>query len=351
MRRLWKAKTRIRWPVSDPKRQGILAGGNFITDYVKVIREWPAQDTLASIVREEMSNGGGPYNVLKDLAVLAPDISREACGLIGNDLNGNWIIDDCRQNGIEVSGLRRTSEASTSYTDAMTVESTGRRTFFHQRGANALLGPEHFSFDESAARIFHLGYLMLLDRLDELDSEGRSGAEQVLQKARDAGMITSVDCVSELGSRFPEIVKAALRSAHILFINEFECGQVLQREIAPEKHAMMDAARDLVAIANDDAMVVLHAANGAVVVDGNGKVESSGAVALPEEWVVGATGAGDAFAAGFLLGIHEGRDPVACLRYAVSSAAMSLSHSTPSNGMKPLANCLELIERYGSRPF
>ena len=337
--------------MSDQERQGILAGGNFITDYVKVIREWPAQDTLASIVREEMSNGGGPYNVLKDIAVLAPEVSREACGLIGNDLNGDWIIEDSRKNGIEVERLQRTSEASTSYTDAMTVESTGRRTFFHQRGANALLDLEHFSFEGSNAKIFHLGYLMLLDRLDEIDDEGRTGAEKILKKAREAGMITSVDCVSETDNRFPEVVKAAMRSAHLLFINEFECGQVLQREVVPEKEAMVKAASDLLGFAGDDARVVLHAANGAVVTDREGRVEALGAVALPEDMIVGATGAGDAFAAGFLLGVHEDRDPSVCLKYAVSSAAMSLSHSTPSNGMKPLADCLELIERYGTRSF
>lgn len=337
--------------MSDGERQGVLAGGNFITDYVKVIREWPAQDTLASIVREEMSNGGGPYNVLKDLAVLAPDLPREACGLIGNDLNGDWIIEDCRESGIEVRGLQRTSEASTSYTDAMTVEASGRRTFFHQRGANALLGPDHFSFEGSNAKIFHLGYLMLLDRLDEIDDMGMSGAEKVLRKAREAGMVASVDCVSETGKRFPEVVKAALRGAHILFINEFEIGQVLQREVVPEKGAMVEAAGELLAFAKEDAMVVLHAANGAVVRESNSRVETLGAVALPEGMIKGATGAGDAFAAGFLLGVHEGQDSATCLQYAVSSAAMSLTHSTPSKGMSPLAECLELIERYGTKPF
>ena len=58
-----------------------------------------------------------------------------------------------------------------------------------------------------------------------------------------------------------------MRSAHVLFINEFECGQVLQREVAAEKEAMVKAASDLLGFAGDDAIVVLHAANGAVVTD------------------------------------------------------------------------------------
>src|SRR6202043_3167937 len=38
--------------------------------------------------------------------------------------------------------ITRTNEGPTSNTDVMNVERTGRRTFFHQRGVNALLGPE-----------------------------------------------------------------------------------------------------------------------------------------------------------------------------------------------------------------
>ncbi|MDA0811743.1 MAG: hypothetical protein O3C21_05050, partial [Verrucomicrobia bacterium] len=52
-----------------PERNGILAGGNFIVDHVKVVDHYPEQEMLASILSESMSNGGGPYNVLKDLSL------------------------------------------------------------------------------------------------------------------------------------------------------------------------------------------------------------------------------------------------------------------------------------------
>jgi hypothetical protein len=50
------------------QRTGILAAGNFIVDHVKIIDHYPQQDMLANILGESQSNGGGPYNVLKDLA-------------------------------------------------------------------------------------------------------------------------------------------------------------------------------------------------------------------------------------------------------------------------------------------
>jgi hypothetical protein len=51
------------------QRKGILAAGNFIVNHVKIMDDYPQQDMLASIVSESQSNGGGPYNVLKCLAV------------------------------------------------------------------------------------------------------------------------------------------------------------------------------------------------------------------------------------------------------------------------------------------
>src|SRR5260370_26324757 len=51
-------------------RRGILAAGNWIIDHVKLVDTWPAQDALATISTQSDRNGGGPYNLLQDLAKL-----------------------------------------------------------------------------------------------------------------------------------------------------------------------------------------------------------------------------------------------------------------------------------------
>ncbi len=338
--------------MSSDSRSGILAGGNFIVDFVKTIRHWPEQDTLTSILGETISNGGGPYNVLRDVAQLAPRIDRSAWGMIGEDANGDWILADCARHGIDTTFLRRTGKVSTSYTDAMTVESDGRRTFFHQRGANAELAPEAEPFESSRARIFLLGYLMLLDKLDQVDTNGVAAAETVLRAARDAGMIVAVDCVSEPSPVFAQVVRSALQATDILFINEFEAGQALGQEVKPERSSMLAAAHGLVdQAAGPDTTVVVHAAEGAVAVDGHGAEALMASLALPDGFVKGATGAGDAFAAGYLVGVHEGADAGECLRNAVCSAAQSLTHSTPSEGMLSLDQCLALQAEFGHGAF
>ena len=72
-------------------RNGILAAGNFIVDRVKLIDAYPSQDTLASILSETPSNGGGPYNVLTDLSRMGVPYPLSAAGLIGADTG--WRLD------------------------------------------------------------------------------------------------------------------------------------------------------------------------------------------------------------------------------------------------------------------
>ena len=53
-----------------PERSGLLAGGNFIVDQLKLVDHYPEQDRLAFVSSQSRTNGGGPYNVLKDLAAM-----------------------------------------------------------------------------------------------------------------------------------------------------------------------------------------------------------------------------------------------------------------------------------------
>jgi sugar/nucleoside kinase (ribokinase family) len=96
--------------------------------------------------------------------------------------------------------------------------------------------------------------------------------------------------------------------------------------------------------------VTIHFVEGAVSVPKDGPAHRHGSVRLPAGFVKGATGAGDAFAAGLLLGLHEAQPLPECLRTAVCAAAMCLSHPATSEGMKPLAECLALGITHGFRP-
>ncbi len=333
-------------------RNGLLAGGNWIVDSVKTIDTWPQQDALANILATTRGTGGSPFNVLVDLAVIGAGFPLAALGLVGADENGAWIKSECDRHGIDTTALHHTDAAPTSYTDVMTVQTSGRRTFFHARGANALLDTTHFDFSKTSAKIFHLGYLLLLDRLDQPSATHGTVAAEVLARAVDAGLKTSVDCVSEDSDRFARIVTPALKYVDTCIMNEFEAGRVTGRKIRDgdtlDLTALREAMGELLA-AGVRERVVVHFPEGACSLGRDGAWHEHGSVRLPDGYIKGAAGAGDAFTAGVLLAWHEDRAIPDALRLGVCAAAANLSDETCTGGLKPLTDCLAIGENFGYR--
>ena len=80
-------------------------------------------------------------------------------------------------------------------------------------------------FEKTRPRIFHLGYLLLLDALDERDAKFGTRAARLLAAAQAAGIKTSVDVVSEDSDRFAGIVAPALQHVDYCIVNEIEAGK------------------------------------------------------------------------------------------------------------------------------
>ena len=333
-------------------RSGLIAGGNWLIDHVKLIDAWPAQDSLANIVGLSSGNGGGPYNVLKDLARMQAPFPLAGIGLLGDDADGRRILEDCKAHRIDPAQLHVTRERPTSYTDVMSVRDTGHRTYFHDRGTNALLAPGHFDFTATRARIFHFAYLLLLDALDAAGEDGRPRAAEVLRRARAAGLRTTLDCVSTDAARQRAIVAPVLPEVDTLFINDYEAEAVTGITVGRGEHldraAVERAARALLALGVRD-WVLVHFPEGACAASARGEVCWQGSVLLPASAIAGTAGAGDAFAAGVLYGLHEDWPMPRCLELGACVAAASLRHPTTSDAVAPVAECLALGRTHGFR--
>ncbi len=337
--------------MSKGTRNGILTAGNFIVDRIKKIDAYPAENMLATIESESRSNGGGPYNVLKDLAAMGVKYPLSAAGRIGADGDGKWIIDDCRKHGIDFSLLLQDDSQTTSYTDVMTAKETGRRTFFHQRGANANFTGEKIDFEANRSKVFHLAYLLLLDGLDNFAEDSRTYASHLLEKASKSGLIISIDVVSADHPRFRDIVLNSLPHADHLLINEVEAGRTLEREINPaDADEVSQAAVDLLEYGVRQA-VVLHTEFGAARAGAGGSLHHQGAVCIPAQSIEGANGAGDAFAAGYLHGVHECLSPEKSLELAACAAASCLMDTSPSGGLCGIDECLAMGRTMEFRTF
>lgn len=335
-------------------RSGLLAGGNWIIDQVKMIDIYPQPEQLGNIRSQSQGTGGAPYNVLIDLAKSGAPFPLLAAGMVGQDSLGEQILDDCRAHNIDIRRLGRTSKAPTSYTDVMTEQGHGRRTFFHARGANALWRGADLDFARARPRIFHLGYLLLLDALDEPDAKFGTKAARLLADAQAAGVKTSVDVVSEDSDRFAKIVTPALRHVDYCILNEIEAGKTTGFTLrSPEgvldtvglRHAagalLQQGVREL---------VVVHFPEGAFARTRKGEDFWQSSLKLPPNYIRGTAGAGDAFCGGVLFGLHEDWDLQKCLLTGVCIAAASLADSTCSHGVKSLGSSLSLARKFKFNP-
>ena len=335
-------------------RTGLLAWGNWIIDQVKMIDVYPQPEQLANIRGQSEGTGGAPYNVLVDLARSRAPFPLMGAGLVGKDALGDHILKTCRQYKIDARQIGVTPKAPTSYTDVMTELGHGRRTFFHARGANALWNAETLDFKKTSARIFHLGYLLLLDELDKPDAKFGTKAARLLARAQAADIKTSVDVVSEDSDRFSKIVNPALKHVDYCILNEIEAGKTAGFKIRDaggrlDTVALRHAAGSLLQQGVRE-LVVIHFPEGAFARTRKGDDFWQRSLKLPARYIAGTAGAGDAFCAGVLYGLHERWDLPRCLLTGVCIAAASLSDATCTSGVGPLTASLALAKKFGFGP-
>jgi sugar/nucleoside kinase (ribokinase family) len=329
------------------QRKGIIAVGNWIVDNVKFIGRYPRKGNLATILSQEEGLGGCAHNVLADLAAMHSGIPLYAGGCIGADRYGRMCLDACDRLGIDRTHLKVLEGTATSYTDVMSeTDGDGSRTFFHCRGANAELTVDQVLACKSPARIFHLGYLLLLDALDKEDTEYGVAAARALDGLQRQGYETSVDVVSEEGDRYRKVVLPCLKYIDYLIINEVEAENCLEtplrREGQPDLPAIKAAASALLGLGVAK-LVVIHFPEGGVAAERNGEVCYAPSFPVDRSEIVSSVGAGDAFCAGALYAIHEGWSLREMLDFAAASARFNLFSATSTGGAPSLETILSFL--------
>lgn len=329
-------------------RNGVIAAGNMLVDHVHQIVQWPERGWLAEITQSERSTGGAPLNVLLTLAKLHVGMPLQAVGLVGEDSDGDYIMAMLDQYHVNRQAVQRTPSAPTSMSQVMT-DPSGQRTFFHSPGANRLLDLPAFEQLDDSMKIFHLGYLLLLDSLDLPDEEYGTRSARLLAQMREQGFLTSLDLVSRKGDpRYQPLVLPCLKHLDFLVINELEAGEfsgLPMRTETDEPHIehIAAAAAQLLA-AGVRQRVVIHCPEGAwgEAADRAGAWIPSHMLSQSE--IIGSVGAGDAFCAGFLYGCHEEWPLQKSIQLAHACARASLLCANAIDGAKTLEALQQEIE-------
>lgn len=173
---------------------------------------------------------------------------------------------------------------------------------------------------------------------------------RVLADAQALGIETSLDVVSEAGERFEQIVLPALKYTDYCTLNEFEAAQVTKVPLRTESGRLlpenMQEALCSLRRAGVRKWITIHCPEGAFGLDTDDQY-----VCVPSEQVDPASirstvGAGDAFAAGLLLGISKEIPYAKTLRIGHVVAAMSMRGMGASDEITDYSSVEEYISTH-----
>lgn len=315
-----------------PNREGIAVVGTVLVDHIYEISAYPQQGELTQIRSIKQALGGLVPNNGIGLKKINPSLPIYAVGKLGDDEAGAYALSVLRENGVDTSGMTVSKTERTSFTDVMSIVG-GQRTFFTYPGASATFGYDDIPWDSLPCKMLHLGYFLLLDRVD-----GGDGLK-ILREAKERGIMTSIDLVSENSDRYA-CVLPCLPYVDNLILNELEAGKLTGIEPSVENlEAMAERLLEL----GVRERVIIHMPEIGICRSRTGLVKRP-SYALPKGYVKGKTGAGDAFCSGALIAIERGASDEEILILAEAAAVASLSEADATSGLKEekyLPRCAE----------
>jgi sugar/nucleoside kinase (ribokinase family) len=291
---------------------GVLCCGNICLD----MPVWPvdriAWGTTTWVDTIGESLGGNGANTSYTLARLGVPVS--LTGVVGSDPAGAKILAQLDEAGIDISRIRQSELPTTS--SVCVVHPSGDRLFLHKVGASTALASEDIEFDSGQdISHFHLANPFALPNL-------RGGTGDLMQRAKSAGLTTSLDAGWDASGRWIEDVGPGLPYTDLLFVNEREAAMLSGFD---EANA---AARELQR-RGAGAVIVKIGGDGCLVFADDLRVAVPG---FPVD-VVDTTGAGDCFAGGFLAALQRDPDYQAAARFANAVGALNVQQLGAAQGV------------------
>jgi sugar/nucleoside kinase (ribokinase family) len=302
--------------------------GLLVADCVTaVVDTLPERGTLRIVDRVELHVGGCAANTAISLAKLGADVS--LIGGVGTDGLGDFVLHSARSAGVDTAGVKRFSRVPTAAT-TVCVHSDAERSFLHVPGANAVFvsGDTDWAAVPSAT-IFHIAGPQLMG-----DLERENGIAKVAEEAKRRGMLVTLDTVMNPRSLGWKALEDAMPFVD-WFLPSYDEAKALSGEADPERQAHFfqtaGATHYAVKMGGDGCFVAPAALSPFVV--------SGFRVAA-----VDSLGAGDAWVAGFLLGLLRGWDATKTARFANAVGASAVRSYGATSGILTEADTLAFLD-------
>jgi len=289
-------------------------------------------DDGETVVNEAKSfPGGSAANTIHGLAKLG--VKTGFIGAIGDDAEGNTLLQDFQKVGVDASQVRVKAEAKTGSVLDLS-DRLERRSLYVIPGANSLLTMNDLDLDYiNQTRMLHLSsfaddrqFKVLLELIDGLDSSVRvSFAPGALYAAKSL-----------------KALKPILSRTEVLFLNQNEIRELTGKDFkeGAESCLKQGCHTVVVTLGKGASHNSFMASSYIRDIENEYIVEPNNKSIIP---VIDTTGAGDAFATGFLYGLLKGKGLEECGRFGNIIAHFSISKIGAREGLPTLA---QLAQRY-----
>ncbi len=308
--------------------------GILVADVIaRPIDEYPKRGELTLCAEMKPSIGGCAANTGIGMQKLG--VSTGIMGNTGTDGFGDFVRDVLDEHGLDTTGVARDEKASTSATMVM-VSQDGERSFIHCLGANATFTADDIDWElVKKAKLLHIAGHFLMPGFD-----GQPCAD-VLRKAKELGVTTALDTAWDASGKWLQTLRPTLPYIDYFVPSYSEarrCVENLEGRDSPENVArfFQDQGVGVVALKMGEVGSYIRA----------GKEEDYREYRIPPFRVkaLDATGAGDAFAAGFLAGVMHGYDLEKTGKLANATGACCVTKVGTVDGIRSLDETLAFIE-------
>ena len=271
--------------------------------------------------------GGGAANTAVDLARLG--ITATIRARVGDDIFGRFATETLRAHNVDTSALKIDPELATSQTLIVNVRGQDRR-FIHCVGANTgFVAADLDAVLEYSPRVLHIGYFLILPRLDAGELAER------FARARQIGTVTVLDVATPGPGNYLEPLKVVLPHTDVFVPNADEAELILgETDPIRQAHLFHDMGARHV--------VITRGEHGVVSVSDDLQVKLG---TYPVSFVDG-SGGGDAFNAGYIVGLLEGRSELECLKLASAVGASCVRSVGTTAGVFTRAEAEDFMRRH-----
>lgn len=279
--------------------------GILIADiFASPIDSMPAAGELRLVDRYLLSAGGCAANTAACLRRLGREVG--VIGKVGDDMLGDFVLNDLKRLGIDAAAVRRSAAHPTSNTYIINVKGEDRR-YLHCLGANTDFGlaDTDVSMFEGARALYFGGYVLMPGFRPQ-------DIVRLFRGAKERGLVTILDVVIGAGTSVSmEWVEQVLPYCD-LFLPNVDEAQALTGRIEPAEQA------EALGRLNPNCAIAITLGHDGALVRQRGEVLCAQAYPVQS---MDESGAGDAFTAGFIIGLLENWPLEKTLRFASAVGA------------------------------